>query len=202
MELTPMHAAGFIVMASTGLFVLFFFKIYRFVKVMYAFGCSSAMMQVIFLPLIQGVARRFQVRDKIVWRTGTADFGDITHFDIIAGFLSYLLGGVWLYMSFTLRHPDENIFYWVMQDIMGTCMCIVFLGVIKLNSIKVATILLISAFCYDIFMVFITPYLFKGESVMITVATSGGPPKADPSWCEKYPDDVNCQGERRKGTQI
>jgi signal peptide peptidase-like protein 2B len=29
---------------------------------------------------------------------------------------------------------------------------------------------------------------------MITVATSGGPPKADPSWCEKYPDDVDCQG--------
>merc|ERR1711865_1336671 len=42
-------------------------------------------------------------------------------------------------------------------------------------------------------MVFITP-LFFGKSVMITVATSGGPPTADPAWCEKYPDDVNCQG--------
>lgn len=29
---------------------------------------------------------------------------------------------------------------------------------------------------------------------MITVATSGGPPKADPSWCEKYPRDNDCKG--------
>ena len=29
---------------------------------------------------------------------------------------------------------------------------------------------------------------------MITVATSGGPPKADALWCEKYPSDRDCQG--------
>jgi hypothetical protein len=69
-----------------------------------------------------------------------------------------------------------------------------FLQVIKLNSIRVASILLIVAFLYDIFFVFVTPLLFKGKSVMITVATSGGPPTADPSWCEKYPDDADCQG--------
>jgi len=69
-----------------------------------------------------------------------------------------------------------------------------FLQAIKLNSIHVASILLLVAFFYDIFFVFVTPLLFKGKSVMITVATSGGPPKADPSWCEKYPDDPDCQG--------
>ena len=26
------------------------------------------------------------------------------------------------------------------------------------------------------------------------VAFSGGPPRADPSWCEKYPDRSECQG--------
>ena len=50
------------------------------------------------------------------------------------------------------------------------------------------------AFFYDIFFVFVTPLLFKGKSVMITVATSGGPPELDPSWCEKYPDDPGCRG--------
>lgn len=69
-----------------------------------------------------------------------------------------------------------------------------FLQVIKLNSVRVASILLLVAFFYDIFFVFISPLLFKGKSVMITVATSGGPPTADPSWCEKYPDDPKCQG--------
>lgn len=29
---------------------------------------------------------------------------------------------------------------------------------------------------------------------MVTVATSGGPPTADPTWCEKYPDEKDCQG--------
>jgi len=29
---------------------------------------------------------------------------------------------------------------------------------------------------------------------MVDVATSGGPPTADPSWCEKYPDGPECQG--------
>jgi Signal peptide peptidase len=58
----------------------------------------------------------------------------------------------------------------------------------------VASILLIVAFFYDIFFVFVTPYLFHGKSVMITVATSGGPPKADEVWCEKYPHDKDCAG--------
>jgi signal peptide peptidase-like protein 2B len=29
---------------------------------------------------------------------------------------------------------------------------------------------------------------------MVDVATSGGPPKADPAWCEKYPNDSDCLG--------
>lgn len=37
LELTPIHALGFIVMASSSLMILFYFKIYGVVKVMYAF---------------------------------------------------------------------------------------------------------------------------------------------------------------------
>jgi Signal peptide peptidase len=132
-------------------------------------------------------------RDRIVWRTGTEDFGDITVLDIISHCLGFSLGIIWLVICFTVRHPEQITFYWVMQDVFGAAMCISFLAVIKLNSLKVAASLLIMAFFYDIFMVFISP-LFFGKSVMITVATSGGPPTADPAWCEKYPDDANCQG--------
>jgi len=93
------------------------------------------------------------------------------------------------------HHPDSITFFWIVQDIMGAAVCITFLSVVKLNSIKVATILLIAAFFYDIFFVFITPYLTKGgKSIMIDVATSGGPPTGDPLMCEKYPDEKNCQG--------
>jgi hypothetical protein len=144
--------------------------------------------------LVHKIAKRFQVRDFVIWRTGTADFGDVTYLDIVSGILGYGLGMTWLYVSFFVRHPDEYLFYWVTQDIMGACMCIVFLSLIKLNAIRVASILLIVAFFYDIFFVFVTPLIFSGKSVMITVATGGGPPTADPLWCEKYPDDKDCQG--------
>eukprot|EP00547_Thalassionema_nitzschioides_P005059 CAMPEP_0194208276 /NCGR_PEP_ID=MMETSP0156-20130528/6766_1 /TAXON_ID=33649 /ORGANISM="Thalassionema nitzschioides, Strain L26-B" /LENGTH=695 /DNA_ID=CAMNT_0038935207 /DNA_START=236 /DNA_END=2323 /DNA_ORIENTATION=+ len=194
LELSAGHALGFIVMASSGLLILFFFKIYGIVKIMYGFGCSRAIMQVIFLPIFGSIFSRLKIRNRLVYNTNIEDIGEITTLDIVAGAVSYTLGATWLYLAFTLRHPDTNVFFWVMQDVMGACMCVLFLGTIKLNSMRVATILLVVAFFYDIFFVFVTPLLFKGQSVMITVATSGGPPKADPLWCEKYPDDANCQG--------
>lgn len=194
MELTAAHALGFIVMASSSLLILFYIKIYGVVKVMYAMGCSKALSQVVLDPLVGYLQRRLRVRNNVVWRTETEEFGDITVRDVVSHVLGYMLGMTWLYLALRVRHPDTLVFYWVMQDVFGACMCIMFLQTIKLNSVRVATILLLVAFFYDIFFVFITPYLFKGKSVMITVATSGGPPKADALWCEKYEDDPNCQG--------
>jgi Signal peptide peptidase len=161
---------------------------------MYSFGCSRAVMQVIFIPLFEKIFHISNIKNKVVLQTNIEDIGDITTIDTVAGLCAYSVGFVWLFMALTVHHPEESSFFWITQDVFGACMCIMFLSLIKLNSMRVAAILLIVAFFYDIFFVFITPLIFKGESVMITVATSGGPPKADPSWCEKYPDDADCQG--------
>lgn len=56
---------------------------------------------------------------------------------------------------------------------------------------QVATVLLCVAFLYDIFWVFLSPYIF-GESVMVKVAT-GGDITRDPDFCEKYPTASGCQ---------
>ena len=56
------------------------------------------------------------------------------------------------------------------------CLCVLFLNVIKLNSLRVAAMLLSMAFCYDIFFVFLSPYFFE-ESIMVKVATGKGPSK-------------------------
>jgi hypothetical protein len=138
--------------------------------------------------------KKFQVRDKIVWRTGTEDFGDVTLCTVLSFVMGFTLGITWLIVGYTVRTPGDVAFFWITQDLFGACICIMFLQIIQLNSIHVAAVLLIVAFFYDIFFVFITPLIFKGESVMITVATSGGPPKADALFCEKYPDDADCQG--------
>ena len=199
MELNIYHAFGFIITSSCSLLVLFYFKIYSFVKVMYAFGCSGALTQALFHPLYSRIASRLRIRgwaDRILWNCSNLDdVGPLSNLDVASIITGYSVGLAWLIVAFTQNHPDTITFFWVCQDVMGACMCIMFLSVIKLNSIRVASILLIVAFFYDIFFVFVTPLLTSGgESIMINVATSGGPPKADPSWCEKYPRDVDCQG--------
>ena len=196
LELTWHHAIAFLVFSSTSLFVLFYFKIYALVKVMYGIGCSGALSQVIFIPLFEWMAAKCNHSDpssppRILFHC----MGEpITAIDFAAIFFGYGIGIVWIIVGFIVK-PDPSIipFYWITQDIFGACMCITFLSVIRLNSIKVATLLLTAAFLYDIFFVFITPLLFS-KSIMITVATSGGPPTADPTYCEKYPTEAACQG--------
>ena len=183
-ELTVWHALAFVVMASTSLLVLFYFKIYAVVKVFYAFGCSNATAAILLSPMFKIIMRKLQWKNKIIWRTNTEDFGDITTRDVLSHTVGYAFGLAWLVIAFTVRHPDRVTFFWITQDVFGVCMCILFLQVIKLNSLKVASALLIVAFFYDIFFVFISPLIFT-KSVMIDVATSGGPPTADPLWCEK-----------------
>ncbi|KAJ1286790.1 hypothetical protein BS78_03G378800 [Paspalum vaginatum] len=86
---------------------------------------------------------------------------------------------------------QNSAFAWVGQNLMGICMMILVLKVVHMPNIKVATALLVAAFLYDIFWVFISPLIFK-KSVMITVArgTDDGPslpmvlkmPKEFDSW--------------------
>jgi signal peptide peptidase-like 2B len=174
LELNAGHAIGFMVMASSGLLILFFFKvwliylvnspscnflnrflrftslqIYIIVKIFYAFGCSKAVAQVIFYPLCTHMARKFLFSDCVVLHT--EDFGDITLLDVVSFAFGYTWGLSWLCVAFFVWHPESITFYWATQDVMGSFMCIMFLSAIKLISIRVATLLLLVAFFYDIF---------------------------------------------------
>jgi signal peptide peptidase-like protein 2B len=219
-ELEPIHALVFLIMSSSSLLILFYFKvsdhqdqimilsfsvclltdpllaclfqIYSFVKVFYAFGCSNAVIQVIVYPLLSRTFKLWGFQERTIFTS--EDFGKVSNWHIQSAILGYSWGMSWLYMALFVHHPETHAFYWMSQDILGACMCIVFLSIVQINSIKVATIMLLVSFLYDIFFVFVTPYLFEGESVMVTVATSGGPPTKDPLWCEKYPYDEGCQG--------
>lgn len=123
MELTAVHALAFVGMATTSLLVLFYFKIYGVVKVLYAVGCSRAVGQIIIDPLLRCAMRRFQMRNLVVWRTNTEDFGDVTLRDVAAYFLGFAWGISWLVIAFTYRHPGDIAFFWISQDIFGACMC-------------------------------------------------------------------------------
>lgn len=79
---------------------------------------------------------------------------------------------------------NEDQWAWVLQDTLGIAFCLYMLKTIRLPTFKACTLLLVVLFIYDIFFVFITPYLTEsGESIMVEVAA--GP--ADSSTHEKLP---------------
>lgn len=198
LELNAWHAAAFVIVASSLLLILFYFEIYAWVTVLYGIGCSGAMAQLIFAPSYHWIGRRSKLLSSCcfakVTKVTCCELNTIQWVYVFASVSGYLIGAMWLYVGFTNDEPSINPFFWIVQDVMGASVSILFLSVIRLSSIKVATILLTATFLYDIFFVFITPYIFNGNSVMVTVATGGGAPEASADYCEKYPDDARCEG--------
>jgi signal peptide peptidase-like protein 2B len=213
MEIQIWHVVVFLVIASTILFLLFFYKFYSFVVVFYAFGCAGAVSLIVIRPLLEQsehlllrVARNRSVdddnqdtdnRNKEPTCLHELVLGErlgLTWLDILSGVGGYSWSGLWLYLYFTHVDPSPIAFYWISQNIFGLSLCILILSLIKLNSLRIGTALLIAVFFYDIFFVFVTPYLFNGESIMVSVATSGGSPEGTADFCEKYPSDHTCRG--------
>ncbi|CAI2364580.1 unnamed protein product [Moneuplotes crassus] len=61
---------------------------------------------------------------------------------------------------------------WLACNLIG-CLCvIVILKMMRLNKLMPGILLLSALFFYDIFWVFLSPYIFGGESVMMVVATN------------------------------
>lgn len=70
-----------------------------------------------------------------------------------------------------LRHHPQS---WILQDILGVAFSINMLKTLRLPNLMICTVLLVLLFFYDIFFVFITPFLtMKGESIMVEVAKGG-----------------------------
>ncbi|XP_027275100.1 signal peptide peptidase-like 2B isoform X5 [Cricetulus griseus] len=79
---------------------------------------------------------------------------------------------------------NEDQWAWVLQDVLGIAFCLYMLKTIRLPTFKACTMLLLVLFFYDVFFVFITPFLTKsGNSIMVEVAT--GP--SNSSTQEKLP---------------
>eukprot|EP00547_Thalassionema_nitzschioides_P018691 CAMPEP_0194255226 /NCGR_PEP_ID=MMETSP0158-20130606/33857_1 /TAXON_ID=33649 /ORGANISM="Thalassionema nitzschioides, Strain L26-B" /LENGTH=810 /DNA_ID=CAMNT_0038993511 /DNA_START=54 /DNA_END=2486 /DNA_ORIENTATION=- len=194
------HAFFFVLFASLMLLLLFFFQFYTAITILYGIGCAGSIATLIFQPIysrLPSCGGKFNLqtclRTVLCPRVTTCGFHEIVLLDVLAALSAYTLCILWLVVWFTSNNPSIHPYYWIMQDVMGACISILFLSLFRLNSIKVATVLLAAVFVYDIFFVFLTPYLFNGESVMITVAQGGGPPEVSEDYCEKYPDDSQCR---------
>jgi len=199
LEINALHAVLFVICASFFLFVLFFFNLDKVIRVLYGLGGSVAMNQIMFYPLYDRIVSSKFVPAGVSVILKSNAFGNLPGcrgeyfkwIDILSAATGYALGIAWIIIGLTRVQPMTNTFYWIMQDVMGVCFCILILGLIHINTIMVASVLLCLVFIYDIFYVLITPLIF-GSSVMIDVAT--GANGMDPTFCEKYPLDKACRG--------
>mmetsp|Transcript_28884 Transcript_28884/g.77713 ORF Transcript_28884/g.77713 Transcript_28884/m.77713 type:complete len:367 (+) Transcript_28884:50-1150(+) len=161
------------------------FWVIRVIQIFFCIGCVTALFQFAFYPCVHRVRPSLSRVPCIQ----SATWGALTASDGVALVLATGLV-VWYYVA---RHSG---YAWVLQDCMALAMCAMFLKTVRVPNLRVAAVLLSVFFCYDIFMVFITPLLFHNRSVMVEVAKAGG---AGAGRAELADDGRTCQhlpGER------
>lgn len=155
------EAISFIVCASVGLVVMFFFInfLIYILLVLFALGGANALM-ICLAPL----ARRVHSCMRNVIQVPL--LGDVEVAYCLLAPFCYAISCTW----FITRNSFSGA--WILQDVMGIALMLLIQRIVQLRDIRVATWLLGLAFIYDIFWVFLSPYLFN-KSVMVTVATGG-----------------------------
>ncbi|RZC88940.1 hypothetical protein C5167_030634, partial [Papaver somniferum] len=172
LDISVMGAVCFIIVASTFLVVLFFFRSSWFVWLLIMFFCigGTQVQLFFFFPINYLLLRHGMTACAIALisrvsrncRNHTVKlplFGDATVLSIVVFPLCLAFAIFWV----VHRHASYS---WFFQDFLGICLMINVLQLARLPNIKVAAVLLSCAFVYDIFWVFISPLLFH-ESVMV-----------------------------------
>uniref|UniRef100_A0A8C8RVA9 Signal peptide peptidase-like 2B n=1 Tax=Pelusios castaneus TaxID=367368 RepID=A0A8C8RVA9_9SAUR len=68
---------------------------------------------------------------------------------------------------------NEDQWAWVLQDFLGISICLYVLKTVRMPTLKNCSLFLVALLVYDVFFVFITPFLTKsGESIMEAAAHS------------------------------
>ncbi|KAF9317981.1 Signal peptide peptidase-like 2A [Podila horticola] len=145
--LTKVHAVGFGIMASLGLLAMWMWSNVLVYASLFTFGLGS------FVSIQQSLP------------------GILSHVGLGQGHhnLHTAFSGLFVLAWFWQRNESNA---WIFQDILGGFTIALMLKVLKAPSMSAPTLLLLTAFVYDVFFVFVTPYLTKsGESIMEAAAT-------------------------------
>jgi len=156
------HVLMFLGCGSLVLVLLFAFMqyLYSVVVVMFCIAGANAL-NFVFAPAL----KRFVPYSKNtvplpVW-------GDAPIASLIMVPVTFTISIIWYFNR-------DTPWAWLIQDSMAVSVCIFFLATIRLSSLKLAATLLGLALIYDVFWVYLSPYLFGGQSVMVAVATGQG----------------------------
>mmetsp|Transcript_13691 Transcript_13691/g.25826 ORF Transcript_13691/g.25826 Transcript_13691/m.25826 type:complete len:327 (+) Transcript_13691:2065-3045(+) len=145
-DLKMRHVCGFLVLGSLFLVLMFFFLVYLEVGLVVMVAFSS------FTALLFTLTLLFPESSKTVT---LPLIGQMPVSELVLAGVS--LGLVILYII------TRN---WLLNNLIGLSLVLMFLKVLKLTSFKVGASFLLLAFFYDIFWVFYS-HLFFGESVMM-----------------------------------
>lgn len=125
------------------LFILVVFCIGAFASLVSCLGRLSY-----FVPIL----RRYRTPFRRIRRPCKFRLGPLNLFTVFAMCVSLTLVVIW----YVYRHRE---WAWVLQNILGAATCLAILSVYRLGNMRVITIILIAFLIYDIFFVFITPFI-------------------------------------------
>lgn len=175
-DVTPIMICVFVVMCCSMLVLLYFFYDYLAIWVIVIFCVASSVgLHSCLWPFV----RRLPFCKCRVPENELPYLQKRPHVSMLL-LAAFCLGVSLTWMLF--RNEDE--WAWVLQDALGIAFCLYMLKTVRLPTFKACTLLLSVLFIYDVFFVFITPFLTNsGESIMVEVAA--GP--SDSATHEKLP---------------
>ncbi|TMW65780.1 hypothetical protein Poli38472_008422 [Pythium oligandrum] len=179
-ELSLRHTLFFVVASSIMLLMLYYGHLVLMLNVLFMLATTASVNQVVILPVLLAALPASYIMTPR--RRYAVFFSSIL--------LSFTIALYWFFMR-------TSPYIWPLQDLLCVSLCFVILDSLQLPSLKVATCLLVVAFFYDIFFVYITPLLF-GSSVMIDVAAGGANVRigGDTLYCKTHPSASGCHHER------
>ncbi|XP_063397080.1 signal peptide peptidase-like 3 isoform X1 [Mytilus trossulus] len=142
--------------ASVSLLIMFFF--FDSLQMVFAI-CTAVLATVAFafllLPMCQYIIKPCSTGQKISFGV----CGRFTAAEIMSFCLSFFIVCIWVLTG-----------HWLLMDALGMGLCVAFIALVRLPSLKVSTLLLVGLLIYDVFWVFFSSYIFSAN-VMVKVAT-------------------------------
>jgi len=154
-EMQLQTAFVFVVVASCSLMLIFYFMsaMAVLITILFSFIAALALGALVYPYADAWTNNRFSKEIDIPW------LGPIPQlFFVLLPFCAAVVLGWLLTKS------------WILNNVLAISLIIFFLTSVRLSSLKVASALLILAFFYDIFWVFLSSNIF-GQNVMVKVAT-------------------------------
>uniref|UniRef100_A0A7S2NNJ0 Uncharacterized protein n=1 Tax=Cyanoptyche gloeocystis TaxID=77922 RepID=A0A7S2NNJ0_9EUKA len=158
-EVKPIHALLFVIAGSAVLLLIFYFltTIEVVLTIMFSLAAVSALVFVL-QPFAESWLPRNWPADTRVPYLGPVPTATVVLFPI-----AVIITAAYLFSR------SQMSWNWILNDLVGFALCVQFVALLRVNSLLVATVLLIAVFFYDIFWVFFSRPIF-GDNVMVHAA--------------------------------